>query len=57
MKEEYGYYTVIEISPYPTLIRLKYYLDGIQHCVTVVGKRIFYSNFTFALSLTKVDLE
>ena len=28
-------------------------LGGVHHCVTVVGKCIFDSNFTFALLITK----
>ena len=40
-KEEYGYYPLLDISPFPTSIQLKYFLGGIHHCVTVVGKWIF----------------
>ena len=47
---------MLDIYPYPTLIKLKYYLDGVHHCVTTVGKWIFGSDFTFALPLTKDDL-
>ena len=32
-------------------------LGGVHHCVTVVGKCIFDSNFTFALLLTEDNLE
>ena len=53
LKEEYGHDTLLDIYIYPTLIQLKYYLDGFQHCVTVVGKCIFDSNFIFTLLLTK----
>ena len=56
MKEEDGYDPSIEISPYPTLILLKYFLGDIQHCVTVVGKWIFDSNFPFAVPLAKDNL-
>ena len=48
---------MLEISPYPTLIQLKDYLDGIHHCVTVVGKWIFDSNFPFALPPTKANVD
>ena len=48
---------MIEISPYPILIWLKYFIGGIHHCVKVVGKWIFVSNYTFALPLTKDNLE
>ena len=55
--EEYGYSLLIEISPYPTLLKLTYFLAGIHHCVTVVDEWIFGSTFTFAILLTKDDLE
>ena len=29
---------MLDISPYPTLIQLKYFIGGIHYCVTVVGK-------------------
>ena len=48
---------LLEISPYPTLIQSKYYLDGIHYCVTVFGKWIFDSTFSFAPSLTKDDFD
>ena len=41
LKEEYVYDPWLDISLYPTLIQLKYYLDRIHHCVTVFGKCIF----------------
>ena len=53
LKEEDGHDQLIEMSPYPTFIQLKYFLGGIHHCVTVVGECIFYSNFPFAIPLTK----
>ena len=40
LKEEDGYYPLLEIYQYPTFIQLKDYLYGIHHCVTVVGKWI-----------------
>ena len=49
--------TLIAISPYPTLIWLKYFLKGIHHYVTVVGKWMFDSNFPFLLPLTKEDVD
>ena len=33
------------------------FFGGIQHCVTVVGKRIFDSNFIFEIPLTCDDLD
>ena len=48
---------MLDISPFPALIQLKDFLGGIHHCVAVVGKWIFDSNFTFALPLTKENLE
>ena len=57
MKEEYGYNPFIYISTHPTLIKLKYLLGGIHHCVTVVGKWILDSNFSFELPLTKENLD
>ena len=56
LKEEYVYDTLLSISPHKTLIQLKDFLGGIHHCVTVVGKWIFDSNFTFALPLKKDNL-
>ena len=57
LKEEDGHDQLIEMSPYPTFIQLKYFLGGIHHCVTVFGKWIFDSNFTFALPPTKENLD
>ena len=56
LKEKYGYDTLINIYPYIKLIQLEYSIGGIHHCVIVVGKWIFDSNFTFALPLTKENL-
>ena len=56
-KEEDGYEPLLEISPYSKLIQLKYFLGGISHCVTVVGKWIFDSNIPFELPLTKDNLD
>ena len=55
-KEQYGYYKLLGISPYTTLIQLKKSLGRIHHCVSVVGKWIFDISFTFALTLTKENL-
>ena len=52
-KEEYGYYTLLGIYPYPAVIQLKEFLRGIHHCVTVVGRWIFDSNFPFVLPITQ----
>ena len=48
---------MLDVYPYPTLIQLKGYLEGIHHCVTVVGKCIFEINFHFVLPLTKDNLD
>ena len=55
-KGKYRYDTLIEISPFPTLIQLKEFLGGIHHCVTVVGKWISDSDFTFVIRLTHDEL-
>ena len=47
---------MLDISPYPTLIQLEYFLGGIHHCVTVVGECIFESNIPFALPLKKYNV-
>ena len=57
LKEEYGYNILLGISPYPSLIKLKYILGKIHYCVTVVGKFIFESNFPFPHSLAKEILD
>ena len=57
LKEEYVYDPLIEVSPYPTLNKLKYYLDRIHHCVTVVGIWVFKSDFPFGITLTKENLD
>ena len=36
--EKDGYDPFIDISTFPTVIKLEYFLGGIHHCVTVVGK-------------------
>ena len=36
--EQDGYDRFLGISPFPILIQLEYFLGGIQHFVTVVGK-------------------
>ena len=43
-KEQGGYYPFLDISTFPTLIKLKDFICGIQHCVTFVGKWIFDKN-------------
>ena len=57
MKEEDRYDKLIDISPYPTIFKLKDFLGGINHWVTVVGKWIFDSNFSFEVPLTKENLD
>ena len=56
-KEEYGYDTLLEISPYTALIQLKYFLGGIRHCVTVVCKLVFDNNYPSSISPTKDNLD
>ena len=48
---------LLDTSTYTTFIQLKYFLGGIYHCVAVVGKWIFDSNFTFELTITKETLD
>ena len=57
LKVEDGYDPLLDIYTYPTLIQLKYFLGGIHHFVSGVGKWIFYGNFPYVLPLTKDDLE
>ena len=57
LKEEHGYEPLLEIFPYPTLIQLKDFLGGVHHCVSVVGKCIFDSNFTFDLPSTRENVD
>ena len=56
-KEEYGYDPLLYIPPYPTCIQFKHFLDGIHHCVTVLGKWIFDGNFPFELHLTQENFK
>ena len=56
-KQQDVYDPLLCISPFPTLIQFKYLIGGIQHCVTVVSKWVFDSNFPFALPLTCVDMD
>ena len=51
-KEQDGYDPLLDISTFSTLIQLKEFIDGVQHCVTVVGKWIFDSNSTLSLPIT-----
>ena len=56
LEEEYEYNLLFTISTYPTLIKLKYFPDGIHYWVTVVSKWIFDSSFPIDLPLTKNSL-
>ena len=56
LKEEDGYDPLLDISPYTTLIQLKYSFDVIHHCVTTVGKLFFDKDSHFALPLAKYNL-
>ena len=57
LQEEYGYDTLLDISSYPTLIQLKYFIGRIHNCVRVVGKWNFDIKFPFALHITKDNLD
>ena len=57
LKESYGYKPLLDMYPFPILIQLKYFLGGVHHFITVVGKCIFDGNFPYALPLTKCELE
>ena len=50
--ESAKYNPLTNVSPLPTLLRLRDMLDGISHCVTTVGNYVFDSNVPFALPLT-----
>ena len=56
-KKQDVYDTFITIYSFTTLIQLKYFLGGIQHYVTVVGKCTFDNNFPVEhpLNRDKVD--
>ena len=56
-KDKYGYYPLLDISEFPTLIYLTDFIGGTQNCVIVVGKWIFDKNISFALPLTLYELE
>ena len=56
-KEEYKYDPLLEISPFLTLIQLKYSIGWIHHCVKVVYKWIFDGNFPFEIHLTQYYLD
>ena len=47
LKEEYGYDTLLDIYTYQKLIQFKSFLFWIHYFVTVFGKWVFESNFTF----------
>ena len=48
---------MLGIYPFPTLIKFKEIIHGVQHCVTVVGKWIFDINILFACPLTHDDMD
>ena len=56
-EEEYGYDPFLDIYTYPTLIHLKDFLGGIHHCVAVIVKWVFCSNFNFSFPLTQENLD
>ena len=49
--EKDQYNPLTDVSPFPSLLRLRDKLDGLSHCVTTVGNYIFDSNVPFALPL------
>ena len=57
LKEEDGYNLLIDIYSYPTLVQLKYFLGRTHHCVSVVDKWVFDSDFTFTPYLTQENLD
>ena len=48
---------MLHISLFSKLIQPKDFIVGIHHYITVVGKRIFDSNITFALPLNCENLD
>ena len=56
-EEQDRYGPLHDISPFPTLIQLIYFLGGIQHCVTVAGKWIFERNIYFLFPLKHDNLD
>ena len=42
---------------FPTLFNLTYFLGGIQHCVSVVGKFILNSNILFLIPVTHDNMD
>ena len=53
LTEKDVYDLLLDIYPYPTLIKLKDFIGVIHHHVTVVGKWMFKNNFRFSLPLTQ----
>ena len=56
-EEQDGYDPLLEISMFPTLIQLKAFLGGLQHCFKVVGNWFFDSDINFLPPLTRDDLD
>ena len=53
----YQYYQLLGIYPYTDLIQITDILSGIQNCVTVVGKCIFWQKYSFMFLLICDDLD
>ena len=51
-KEEYGYYPLVNISPFPTLVRLKDFICVFHRFLTVVSKCTVDLDFAFAFPFT-----
>ena len=56
-KEQDGYYQLLDIYTFTTLIQLGYFFDDTQHCATFVGKWIFDSNVSFEIFFTRDDMD
>ena len=59
-KGEDKYDTLLDINSFPTLIQLKDFLGGIDHCVTVLGewilKVIFLLEFLSLVTIWTTDI-
>ena len=51
-QEQDLYDQFLDIYPFPTLVKLKYFIGGIQYFVTVVGRWIVYSNILLMIPFT-----
>ena len=54
-EEKYGYDPLLDIYPFPTLIQLKYFIGGIEHCVTFLLDEFLIEIFRLrSLSLMRI---